>query len=69
MARILGLKLVKSATGKVTHVTLSRKHFADIVEDLLDGAEMDKHRSEKSIPWTDAKQKLNRIIKRKKSNA
>ncbi len=58
MARIAGLKLVKSTSGKVTHVTLSRKHFGQIIEDLIDAAEMEKARKSPSIPWEEAKKRL-----------
>jgi hypothetical protein len=32
MPRIAGLKLIKSTSGKVTYVTLSRKDFGEIVD-------------------------------------
>ena len=60
MARIAGLKLVKSTSGKVTHVTLSRKHFGSIVEDLIDAAEMKKARKGDTIPWEEARKAINK---------
>jgi hypothetical protein len=60
MARIAGLKLIKSTSGKVTHVTLSIKHFGSVVEDLIDIAEMEKARKGDTIPWEDAKKIINK---------
>ncbi len=60
MARIAGLKVIKNASGKVTHVTLSKKHFNHIVEDLLDSAEMEKARKGDTIPWEEAKKSINK---------
>ena len=58
MARIAGLKLHKTTAGKVTHVTLSRKHFGSIVEDLIDAADLDKARKSPAVPWEEAKKRL-----------
>ena len=66
MARIAGLKLIKSTSGKVTHVTLSRKHFGEIVEDLIDIAEMKTARKGDTIPWEEAKKDLLKTINRRK---
>lgn len=58
MARIAGLKLVKATSGRVTHVTLSRKHFSHIVEDLLEIAELEKARKSPAVSWEEAKKRL-----------
>ncbi len=42
MVRIAGVKMIKNATGKVTHVTLSVRHHKEYPEDMLDGFEMAK---------------------------
>lgn len=60
MARIAGLKLHKSTSGKVTHVTLSRKHFTEIVEDLIDVAELKAARKGDTIPWEEARKAINK---------
>jgi hypothetical protein len=63
MARIAGLKFIKSASGKITHVTLSMKHHAKILEDMIDAAEMEEERKGESIPWEVARKKLNKKFK------
>jgi hypothetical protein len=60
MARIAGLKLIKSASGKVTHVTLSMKYHATILQDMIDAAELEEARKGESIPWDDARKKINK---------
>lgn len=59
MARIAGLKKHRSPSGKVTHVTLSVKHFGHLLEDILDGIEIDKAKQKADfIEWDEAKKKL-----------
>lgn len=60
MAQIAGVTLIKNASGKVTHVKLSRKHFAKIVEDFEDAAAMKKARKGPSLSWDEARKKLNK---------
>lgn len=60
MARIAGLKLIKSTSGKVTHVTLSMKYHANILQDMIDAAEMEEARKGESISWEDARKKINK---------
>jgi hypothetical protein len=65
MARIAGLKFIKNNTGKVTHVTLSMKHHAKVVEDLIDHQQMADARNDEFIPWGEAKKDLEKIAKSK----
>ena len=65
MPRIAGLKLHKTTSGKVTHVTLSRKHFGNIIEDLIDAAEMEKARKGDTVPWEVARKAINKKHKLK----
>ena len=58
MTRIAGVKMIRNATGKVTHVTLSVRHHREYLEDMLDGLEMAKARKGKFVPWEDAKKRI-----------
>ena len=60
MARIAGVKLIKSPTGKVTHVTLSMKHHADLLQDMIDLADMAKAREGDTIEWSKARKAINK---------
>ena len=60
MAQIAGVTLIKNASGKTTHVKLSRKHFAKLVEDFEDAAAMKTARKGESISWEEARKKLNK---------
>lgn len=61
MARIAGLKKHRSPSGKVTHVTLSVKHFGHLLEDILDGIEIDKAKKKADlIEWDKAKKRLDK---------
>ena len=60
MAQIAGVTFIKSATGKVTHVKLSKKYFAKLIEDLEDSAVMQKARKGESIAWNEARTKINK---------
>jgi hypothetical protein len=66
MARIAGLKLIKSSTGKVTHVTLSMKHHGNILQDMIDAAELEEARKGDTISWNDAKIELNKVLKNRR---
>jgi len=63
MAKIAGLKLIKSATGKVTHVTLSMKYHAKLLEDMFDHQEIVQARKGEMVPWDEAKKRINRKFK------
>lgn len=60
MAKIAGVTFIKSSSGRVTHVKLSKKHFAKLIEDLEDSAAMQKARKGNTVPWEEAKQRLNK---------
>ncbi len=60
MARIAGVKLIKNNSGKVTHATLSMKHHAKYLEDLIDAAEMEQARKGVSVPWEEAKKRIDK---------
>lgn len=65
MARIAGFKTIKNSTGKVTHVTLSMKHHAAILQDMIDLAEMEKSRKGDTVEWSVAREKINKKHKLK----
>jgi hypothetical protein len=65
MARIAGLKLIKSASGKVTHVTLSMKYHSNILQDMVDLADIKKARKGDTVDWSEAKAKINKKHKLK----
>jgi hypothetical protein len=58
MARIAGLKLIKNTSGKVTHATLSMKHHAKLIEDIIDHKLIVAGRKDEFIPWEVAKKGL-----------
>lgn len=60
MARIAGVKLIKSSTGKITHVTLSMKYHSELLLDMLDLSDMEKARKGHTILWSEVKEKLNK---------
>ncbi|HMO32310.1 MAG TPA: hypothetical protein PKE63_03935 [Lacibacter sp.] len=60
MPRIAGVKFTKNASGKVTHVTLSKKHFAQLIEDLEDASSLQKARKGNTVPWEDARKRINK---------
>ena len=60
MARIAGVKTIKNSRGKITHVTLSMKHHAKYLEDLLNSEEMDKARKGDTIIWPEAQKSINK---------
>lgn len=65
MAQIAGVTFIKSSTGRVTHVKLSKKYFAKLIEDLEDAAAMNKARKGETMPWEAAKKSLLQTAKRK----
>jgi hypothetical protein len=67
MAKIAGVKFIKSPSGKITHATLSMKHHAKYLEDLLDAADMEKARKGDTMSWDDAKKQLLQTVKRRKN--
>lgn len=60
MAKIAGVTLLKNGSGKVTHVKMSKKYFAKMVEDFEDAMAMEKESKGDTIPWDEARQKLNK---------
>lgn len=60
MAQIAGVKFIKNASGKVTHVTLSKKYFLQFIEDLEDAASLQKARKSNSVPWEEARKIINK---------
>ena len=58
MTRIAGLKLIKTPSGKVTHVTLSMKYHAKLIEDMLDHTLIAGAAKDECIPWEKAKKDL-----------
>ena len=60
MARIAGVTIKKSATGKPTHVTLSIKQHGKFLEDYLDHLDIASRKNEETIPWEVAKKKLDK---------
>jgi hypothetical protein len=53
-----GLKVLKSTDGRVTGIQVSAKTHPKLVEDLIDGMEMEKARKEPSTDWEVVKKKL-----------
>ena len=64
MAQIAGVTFIKSTSGRVTHVKLSKKYFAKLIEDLEDSAAMNKARKGETVPWEAAKKSLLQTAKR-----
>lgn len=61
MAQTAGIKKHKSASGKITHVTLSVRHWGHMLEDILDSLEIAKaRRSGSFVSWDEAKKKLDK---------
>ncbi len=60
MARIAGVKFIKSRTGKITGATLSMKHHAAYLENIIDLADMAKARKGNTESWEDAKKKIDK---------
>ncbi len=60
MARIAGFKTIKNSSGKVTHVTLSMRHHAALLQNMLDLADMEKSRKGDTVDWNDAKKVINK---------
>ena len=60
MVRIAGVRLVKNKAGKVTHVTLSMKHHAKLLEDMVDHAEIMAARKGETVPWSEARKRINK---------
>jgi hypothetical protein len=61
MAQIAGIKKHKAASGKVTHVTLSVRHWGHMLEDILDSLEIAKARKSGSfVDWDEAKKSLDK---------
>lgn len=60
MARIAGATPIKNAAGKVTHVKLSVKHHGKYLEDLFLSKHMDEARKGESVPWEEAKARINK---------
>lgn len=58
MANISGVKILKNATGKATHITLSISKWGHLVEDLLDSLAIEKNKNEPRIPWEAVKKRL-----------
>ncbi len=58
MTTLPGVKFVKNAKGEITHVTISRKQNAKLVEDMIDAAEIKKARKDTSVSWDEAKERL-----------
>ena len=62
--------MIKNATGKVTHVTLSERHHREYPEDMLDGLEMAKARKGKFVLYEEAKKRIEKKFRLgKKQNA
>ncbi len=53
-----GIKVLKGSSGRVTGLQLSAKTHPKLVEDLVDGLEMEKARKEPAVEWDAAKAKL-----------
>ena len=60
MPRIAGFKAIKNRSGKVTHVTLSMRHHAALLQNMLDLADMEKARKGDTVDWEDAKKMINK---------
>lgn len=60
MARIAGFKTIKNAQGKITAVQLSMKHHANILEDMILAQEMEKAKKGPSVPWEEAKKRIDK---------
>ena len=61
MAQIAGIRKHKSASGKVTHVTLSVRHWGHMLEDILDSIEIAKvRRSGSFVEWDKVKKQLDK---------
>ncbi len=65
MERIKGLKILKNSKSKITHFTLSMKHHAKLLEDMLDNQMIVEGLKDEFIPWEKAKKDLEKIAKRK----
>ncbi len=55
MAKIAGFKAIRNKSGKITHVTLSMRHHAELLQNMIDLAEMEKARKNDTVDWDDAK--------------
>ena len=61
MAQIAGIKKHMSESGKITHVTLSVRHWGHMLEDILDSLEIAKARKSGSfVDWDEAKKQLDK---------
>ncbi len=62
MINVPGFKK-KNKKGKTTHVKLSTKHYADLIEDIILHAQLVKARKGKLIDWEKARNKISKKIK------
>jgi hypothetical protein len=60
MARIAGIKLHKTATGKVKSITIDLKKWGSELEDFLDRLDIADRRGGDTVPWEKARKKLNK---------
>ena len=60
MAQIAGVTLIKNSNGRVTHIKLSRRYFSQFVEYIEDTIALKKAKRGESIPWSEARKKLNK---------
>ena len=65
MARIAGVKILKNSRGKITHFTLSMKHHAKLLEDMLDHQMIVEGLKDEFIPWEKARERINKKFKLK----
>ncbi len=55
MAKIAGFKAIRNKSGKITHVTLSMRHHAELLQNMIDLADMERARKNDTVDWDDAK--------------
>lgn len=66
MARIAGVTVHKTRSGKIDKITLSVRRWGHIVEDVLDRIAVERNKNKPEVDWEDIKKSLDKKSSSKK---
>jgi hypothetical protein len=66
MSRIAGISYLENEKGERTKIVIDLKRWGNYLEDFIDRIEAELNDNEKTVPWTEVKEKLDKKHKLQK---